>query len=63
MKLKGAIPKLADNDVELDGRINGKKDEDTSDGEAWANDHMMVGTTHTDFMPWSCDTGIPGSEH
>ena len=44
--LKEAITRFSENDMELDGRIDGEDDENTSDGEAGRVVEEMVRTTH-----------------
>ena len=46
LQLKDAITSFAKNDMELDGRIDGEDDENTSDGEAGRVVEEMVRTTH-----------------
>ena len=42
LKLNDAISKYAENDIEVDGRIDGENDVDMSDGEAFRSDHSIV---------------------
>ena len=44
--MKDAITKLSENDMELDGRIDGEDDENMSDGEGGRVVEEMVRTTH-----------------
>ena len=46
LELKDAITRFSENDMELDGRIDGEDDENTSDGEAGRVVEEMVRTTH-----------------
>ena len=46
LQLKDAITRFSENDMELDGRIDGEDDENTSDGEAGRVVEEMVRTTH-----------------
>ena len=46
LELKDAITRLSENDMELDGRIDGEDDENTSDGEVGRVVEEMVRTTH-----------------
>ena len=44
--MKDAITRFSENDMELDGRIDGEDDENTSDGEGGRVVEEMVCTTH-----------------
>ena len=46
LQLKDTITRFSENDMELDGRIDGEDDENTSDGEAGRVVEEMVRTTH-----------------
>ena len=46
LQLKEAITRFSENDMELDGRIDGEDDENTSDGEAGRVVEEMVHTPH-----------------
>ena len=46
LQLKNAITRFSANDMELDGRIDGEDDENTSDGEVGRVVEEMVRTTH-----------------
>ena len=46
LELKDAITRFSENDMELEGRIDGEDDENTSDGEAGRVVEEMVCTTH-----------------
>ena len=46
LQLKDAITRFSENDMELDGRIDGEDDENTSDGEACRVVEETVRTTH-----------------
>ena len=52
--MKNAITKLSENDMELDGWIDGAGDEDTVDGEAGRIGKKMVRTTrpHSLLFPY-----------
>ena len=46
LQLKDAITRFSENDMELDGRIDGEDDENTSDGEVGRVVKEMVCTIH-----------------
>ena len=46
LQLKGAITRFSENDMELDGQIDGEDDQNTSDGEVGRVGEEMVCTTH-----------------
>ena len=46
LQLKDAITRFSDNDMELDGQIDGEDDENTSDGEVGRVVKEMVCTIH-----------------
>ena len=46
LKLKDAITRFSENDMELDGRIDGEDDGTTLDGEVGRVVEEMVRTTH-----------------
>ena len=50
LQLKDAITRFSENDMELDDRIDGEDDENTSDGEADRVVEEMVRTTHPHFL-------------
>ena len=46
LQLKDAITRFSEDDMELDGRIDGEDDENMSDGEVGRVVEEMVRTTH-----------------
>ena len=56
LKLKETITKFSENNMKVDGRINGKDNKETSDGEADVDGHNMVHTTnaHSLSFPSIC---------
>ena len=50
LQLKDAITRVSENDMELDGRIDGEDDENMADGEAGRVVEEMVRTTHPNSL-------------
>ena len=50
LKLTEVTTGCAENDMKVDGRIDGKDDEDTPDGKAGAGGHSLMSTTHIHFL-------------
>ena len=48
--MKDAITRFSENDMELDGRIDGEDDENTSDGEVGRVVKEILRTTHPHYL-------------
>ena len=51
--MKDSITRFLENDMELNGRIDGEDDEETSDGETGGIDKEMVRKTHPHSLLFS----------